>query len=362
MSNSQSLDALVRVALNNQWSGKPTMKHDPAPRVGRPRARMWNGERFVSPSHGWMNVEWSYQDVFDAITVDGLPVTAQVKGGDTGKGHRSADDVIATSLMLIDIDNKTTDGSRKLTVEEGYRTIGEIVCEDFYNKYGSGFYASPTHTIAHHKVRLLFRLEAALTDGSEINTLYKALIDICDADQSCKDPCRFFNGCVTHLKEIRENVLPEKIVKALVDEYKGPAIKHVARPEFDNIQRDQVLKLTREMFDTVPDVNGYKQWITVAMAMKDAGYTVDDFVAATAGGLSRPKTVDDCHTAWDGLRRTGGAVVTIATLFRMLNANGFKVKSPKPKLPPRPTMTVEEAVQINNRIKDLEKQLNEIKE
>lgn len=318
--NTAPLTDSVYVAINDGWYDKPEQRFDPVLQ----RKRMWQDGKWKNVAKGWLNVDFDYQTVFDLLTEEGRPLTAQVRDG-----YRTTDNFIQQSLLLIDIDNKV--GDHKATVEEGYRTIDQIVTDPFYMEFGSGFYASPTHKADHHKVRLIFRLSEPVTDRETMNLMYAALIREMKSDENCKDAVRYFNGCRTQLKEIRENILPIAVATAMAEAVRVPQAPVVIRPPASDQQKDYVLEKTREMFSNVPAVNEYRVWRDIMFAMQSGGYSLTDFIYATTNGAGAPKTEQDCRQYWSNMTKTqrGGRVITIGTLHHYLQMHGYERKSEK---------------------------------
>lgn len=74
--------------------------------------------------------------------------------------------------------------------------------------------------------------------------------------------------------------------------------------------RQAVLDALRNMF-----VGNYNIWLKVGSALKGAGYSLEEFIYVTVGGMMREKTVNDCERLWDSCKP-----ISFAYILKLLNS------------------------------------------
>lgn len=281
----------VRVSLNMQWKGKPIKDDD---------GKLWYKNKRVNPGYNWSNIEAPYIDIFDAITIDGFAISPVVKGG-----HRNKANFISHSLVLVDID-------------EGM-TIQELLQDEFYLKFGAGFYTSPSHTDDNHRFRIIFRLSNDVTSYDDLRFLYIGLMIVFDrADTKCKDGSRLFYGTVNaEHKELTDRVLPEAMVKALIitgqeeEESKNkPTSNNMIdyKPPCDQ-ERKLILELLQQSY-----IGKYEQWRDIGWGLQSGGFDLEDFQFVTTGMMNK-KSPKACEIVWnDGFKKTNKQI-TMGTVY-----------------------------------------------
>jgi len=243
---------------------------------------MESGGQRVNLGYGWMNIEAEWPDVFELITQDGCATSAELTGD-----HRSDANFVSRELLMVDIDSGMT--------------IPELLADNFYNEYGAGFYATPSHNMAHHRFRIMFRTATAITDSDRVKKVIMALMRVYDhADVACKDSTRIFYGtpeCV--FKECTDKVLPDAMVEVLVameEQFRAEQtatfnyeIEH--RP-LSNERRQKILDLLKQTF-----VGNYPQWRDIGWGLKAGGFSLADFQYVTQG-MMREKSAEDAREVW----------------------------------------------------------------
>jgi hypothetical protein len=146
----------------------------------------------------WITDQITWDDAFDLITVDGNATSTALTCD-----NRSEPNFLSGQLVMIDID----DGM----------TIQELLQDPFYNQYGAGFYATPSHTDDDHRFRIMFRLEQAETNKQRYRHIVLGLMMYYPGDPACKDATRLFYGTPNcTIKEKTNRVLTNEVVEGLI--------------------------------------------------------------------------------------------------------------------------------------------------
>lgn len=155
---------------------------------------------------GWNNVEVTWAEAFELITVDGYATSAELKNG-----HRIGSNFLSRQLLMVDVDNEQQD--YKLTIEQ-------LLRHEFYMNYGAGYYATHSYRPDHEKFRICFVLEHAETDPVRTKQLIRGLLRIFPAgDPACKDPVRLFYGSpLCQVKEFTQRILPTQVSDLIISE------------------------------------------------------------------------------------------------------------------------------------------------
>ena len=257
----------------------------------------------VNLGYGWMNIEASWAEVFELVTVDGVATSAEL----TCENRKEAN-FVSRELIMVDIDSGMT--------------IPELFDNAFYNTYGAGFYATPSFTPELHKFRIMFRLAEPITDAAKLRKLNRGLLKVFDqADEACKDPTRIFYGtpdCL--LCEITDKLLPIEAVDILVemiemeDQAQADAMANQPVIEYTmtDERRTKILELLRGCF-----VGQYAIWRNIGWGLKAGGFSLQDFQYVTQGMMNQ-KTGQDAAKVWrDGT--TNGAV-TMGSVIHFLKS------------------------------------------
>lgn len=285
----------MKLSIHETIRGKPVQVSDAS-------GRKWyeSGGQRVSLGWGWINFDADWDTVFKLITVDGRATSAELSSN-----NRREDTFVSRELIMIDIDSGMT--------------IEQLLEDDFYNRYGAGFYTTPSHQDHAHRFRIMFRLEVPITDAQKLSKLNRMLLRVFDqADAACKDATRIFYGtpgCVFH--EQRPNQLHPEEVDALVnrlvqleeiDMRSHSTAEH--RPLTD-AQRQRVLALLKQSY-----VGSYPVWRNIAWGLKAGGFDLKDFQWVTDGMMSQ-KTDFEARQVWNsGQARDGG--VTMGSVIHFL--------------------------------------------
>ena len=157
---------------------------------------------------GWNNVEVTWAEAFDLITIDGYATSAVLL-----HGHRIGADYVSRQLFMVDVDNDTDKNPNTLSV-------AELLEHPFYTAYGAGYYATHSYRPNHEKFRICFIVDTPITEHARARQFIRGLLTLFPAgDSACKDPVRLFYGSPNcAVKEFTERTVPDSIVDELVAE------------------------------------------------------------------------------------------------------------------------------------------------
>ena len=179
----------MKLSIQKQTQGKPGADND---ETGRHLAKVYKQ---------WENIECTWEQAFDLITVQGYATSAELSDP-----YRCDENFVSRSLIMIDIDKEMT--------------IQDLFEDEFYNEYGAGFYVTPSHTDDAHRFRIIFRLEQAIDDRE----LYKKIVGglmmrYTKADPKCSDAARLYFGTVNcNIFEFTDKLLfNDKVVDLVID-------------------------------------------------------------------------------------------------------------------------------------------------
>lgn len=212
-----------------------------------------NGKK-VNLGYGWMNIETDWKDVFELVTTDGYATSCELSSD-----NRKEEYFVSRQLFMVDID----DGM----------TIQELLNDQFYNQFASGFYTTARHTDEHHRFRIMFVTEEPINDASLAKKLTRGLLTMFSAgDISCKDASRLYYGVPnTLIKESLDNVLTNEACTELIkmiDEIDKEAQKTIKiLVQLDTVDEEFVDYLLTKISSKVGNLRGdYNVWLTVAWA------------------------------------------------------------------------------------------------
>lgn len=293
MDNSIYINKKVCVSVNFDWVGKPTKSDD---------GKMYYNTKQVNLGYGWETGIFDWNQIFDLITKTGMAVGPALK--EEANGNRNEQNFLSHSLCLVDVDNGMT--------------IEQLLDDELYNKYGAGFYTTPSFTQQHHKFRIIFRLAEDITDANTMRHLYSAMIRYYGGDTACRDGARLFFGTVNakFYERIDNQFLPKNIVDAFIDEMRQEELerfKNVSEKEYapptDELKQ-KILELLKQTY-----VGDYHIWRNVGWALRASGFDLSDYVYITYGFMNK-KDQNAAKTIWDDYR--SGCGITLGTVYHIL--------------------------------------------
>jgi len=268
----------MKLSIHQYIRGKPATV---LPLVGS--SYMESHGRRVNLGYDWMNIDAEWPDVFKLITSDGCATSAELS-----TDNRSDANFVSRELFMIDIDSGMN--------------IQDLVDNDFYNDYGAGFYATPSHTMENHRFRIMFRTEQPITDSTQAKKLIQALLRVYDhADPACKDSTRIFYGTENcELCLLADKMLPVAMIEALCamedmfkEERTAEFNYQIEHKPLTNERRQRILDLLKQTF-----VGSYGQWRDIAWGLKAGGFALIDFQLVTTG-MMREKSPEDAALVWN---------------------------------------------------------------
>lgn len=264
--------------------------------VGKP------AKGFAFPKDGWTNCEFAnISEVMEMIVTDGWPITAELDDS----GYRDKEHFVSRQVFPVDVD----DGM----------TIDELKNNQFYQLFGCGYYASPSHTEEHHRFRILFQLEQPLYDIDFTRALMEALISEFAADESCKDPNRLFYGnpgCDNY--EVRpDKFLDLEVAAALIEWKMGQWAQR--KTDVVHVDREMSTAEREHMINLLCGLNwrfsgSYNNWVNLGFAMKRGGFTLQDFQYVSSR-ITNTKTPDVCERLWRSADPEGS--MTMGTIIEL---------------------------------------------
>ena len=215
-------------------------------------------EQLSQLGDNWINVESTWQEVFELITVDGVATSAEL-----WTDNRCDANFVSRSLIMIDID----DGM----------TIQDLFKDDFYNLYGAGFYTTPSHTDDNHRFRIIFRLERKETDKERYKKIVKGLMSVYNhADAACKDASRLYYGTPNCLiKDMTNKLLIDDAVESLIEyadileQQEIEMLQQMPTPNY--VQHQYDVDYVEELLNRIQRLTGslrgeYETWRQIAWA------------------------------------------------------------------------------------------------
>lgn len=275
---------LIRFSLNTTFKGKPQKIQ----RADHTHVLMYNNTQ-VNLGFGYTTLEASYADIFALLTEDGYSIAPALTAE-----NRCVKTFESITLLLVDIDS-------------GMR-IEELQQHEFYRKYGSGYYCTPSHTEDQHRFRIIYRLEHPVYEIDIVKSLYIGLMLLHGAaDPACKDPARLFFGTENaQRKEITDRFVDDEglvtvLLAAAEHEEKQQAemLKAAAAAEQykDKVmlpeERQLVLDLLRGRF-----AGDYVVWRNIGWGLKGGGFSLEDFQYVTTGMMNQ-KSPKDAAKVWN---------------------------------------------------------------
>lgn len=285
----------IQFSSNPQWKGK-TVKTERNGKVFQ-----MHGDKIVSLGKRWVNMEMTPAEMFDAVAVEGFSIGPALLHDDDGT--RSERTFASHQVAFVDID-------------QGF-TIEQMVMNTVYQKYAAGFYTTPSHKPEHHKFRIIFLLDTPIVKVDDMRKLYTGLINLFGGDEACKDGSRLFFGTVdADLRDFDESkVLPDNLVRTIINEITETELTEMeSQSQIDytppsDSAKAAMLSLLKRCY-----CGNYDIWFSLAAAMKDSGYTLQDFIEVSVGHLMKQKTKADCNNVWKGISGTSPKPAHFGTL------------------------------------------------
>jgi hypothetical protein len=148
-----------------------------------------------------------FNDNFENVDLDVHQLAAVIDKGYAicaqHEGARKGSNVTGTGFLAVDID-------------EGL-TIEAAEADPYFRAYASILYTTASHTPESPRFRIVFELESALTDSTNIRHALTGLVAKFGGDRACTDACRLFFGNPGCNPRIYGNKLPPVEVERLIE-------------------------------------------------------------------------------------------------------------------------------------------------
>lgn len=279
---------VIRFATNFQWVGKPWQGEDGV---------YYRGKR-ISPGWYWHNGEATLPEILNMLAIDGMPIAPELSDPlDVNPFHekylnRKEMYFKSAQIALVDIDSGMT--------------IEQLKANKWYKRFSCGFYTTPSHTPDKPRFRILFLLESPIERAEDMRLLYRGLITLFGGDGACKDGCRLFYGTPNATEcEYREGiVMSDEVVLSIIDRERKEIQQELMKSQLTdkdytpptNKVKSKVIELLKTAYS-----GEYNTWFVLACAMKRSGFSQEDFIEATCGGLMRSKTPSRCAQVWKAI-------------------------------------------------------------
>ena len=237
-------------------------------------------------------------------------------------------------LFLVDIDNDIK-GIPQLSSKASFQICknNAIMPAFWYHSFRNG-------KDGKEKYRLCFLCNEPITDTNKSQHIQRVLMELFpQVDKACSDLCRTFYGTNQDVTIIdgQPTFSYEDICRiAPPQEQKKEQSK--IQPELPGTSKEWLNDNLFDMLETIP-ADDYDTWVKVGAALKYEGFPFEVFDEWSRNSSKYGKT----REKWDSFGRTGGKVVTGATLVFLAKQNGWTTPQPAYTLPqqqrqPTPTL------------------------
>lgn len=163
----------IQCSIHKHCRGKPER------RIIDGKLTYWQGDQKINLGWNWVNVELELEELQAAVSQWGLAVAPALR-----EPNRCERNFLSHQIALIDIDSGMS--------------ISDLADLDFYQRYGAGYYTTPSHTELAPRFRIMYVLPDAVNTAQGMREIYEGLQAIHEfADISCKDSTRFFYGTIS---------------------------------------------------------------------------------------------------------------------------------------------------------------------
>lgn len=270
---------------------------------------------------------WSeFNDSFENLTLSPVEIANLIYKGYAfttwHSGRRSLEHFICGQHVGIDLDT----GDERSSLDT-------LAAHPWTRMYGALAYTTPSHTPDAPRARVLFLLDAPVTDAYAYGEIVQFIMgQFDDPDTGCKDASRFFYGSLNCDMAMFGNVLPLAHLRRLyaVDKRKNKrrrfATPVTTDPTVINLDAERTRRRATALTTNTPgdleraaaalrkigpyDVD-YNRWIGIIAAMRDAfGEAAFPFVEQWAQG--KPGEV---RREWDRIKTSAGKSMHVGTIF-----------------------------------------------
>ncbi len=308
---------IISFSTTRQWAGKPIAATN---ELGEPELDKNNRQvyRFdgkkVYIGYNWENYESNYPDVFSHITVLGMAIAPALVN--ESKGHKIDTHFLSHSILMVDMDSGMT--------------IEELLQDDFYNDFGSGYYTTSSHTEAAHRFRIIFVLEADITCSEDMCLLYRWILNhYNNADTSCKNSTRLFYGSINAVRsEITDRYLPAEFVRRAIavqiakegnEKTKLGTIKqntaHAISTESSALTPEKKTRILKLLLAIPSMGHGFHNiFLAIGWGLQSEGYSLYDFTRVT--NQLFPHKTAMCEDIWTNIPSKGSNIGAVINLIK----------------------------------------------
>jgi len=213
---------------------------------------LWPGEKLSMGDSRWTKHTASFyteQHDLDSfvkrVTADGYAFSGVMKDS-----YRRKSKFISAQHLALDDDRGTYEAS-----------IDALSQDPFIAGYAAFIYETPSSTPENPKSRVVFVLNAPITDGKEYELAQAALLfKFGETDESVKEASRFFYGRPLASRRNLGNVLPQPILN-----------KEVIEPFLDAQKRDKGHHASKVTSDVIPEKHRNTTLTSLAGTMRRRG-------------------------------------------------------------------------------------------
>lgn len=200
-------------------------------------------------SKGFELIEGTIEDLATVIQKDGWAFSYQFENN-----YRSKHNFMGSDIACIDID--------------GGLRISEALDDIFIKKYCSMMYTTASHTLEHHRFRLVFVLAKTVTKYDEIESISRSLARRFGGDMSATDGARMFYGSKDCTMQLFDNYIPDDVLIELIENGKTiPTKESIAHNKYTTTRSNHNL-----LPDTVVQTSDGKQAILKDIKIKTSIY------------------------------------------------------------------------------------------
>ena len=280
---------MIKFSYHRVCRGKPEKRINPETH----KTELWQGNIKINLGYGWKNAEMDFEDIYDMLSKYGYTFAPALTCD-----HRDETTFVSHQIALVDIDSGMT--------------IEELKQLPFYQRYGSGYYTTPSHTDSEPRFRILYRFQAPIADVGLMRMVYEGLLSIHGAaDASCKDPTRLFFGTLdAEHREITDRYVnidggfAEILQAYIAKEARQPKAKPVAASTGQQFPK----KTVEEVAELLDDLRRYYPVLDY--------HTRRDVTWCVMSEMSGPDTLALMRSRWDDSDSAGKYETTIADYKR----------------------------------------------
>lgn len=238
-------------------------------------------------------------------------------------------------LFLVDIDNDIK-GIPQLSSEASFQICknNAIMPAFWYHSFRNG-------KDGKEKYRLCFLCNEPITDTNKSQHIQRVLMELFpQVDKACSDLCRTFYGTNQDVTIIDgQPTFSYEDICRIAPQQEQKKEQSKIQPELPGTSKEWLNDNLFDMLETIP-ADDYDTWVKVGAALKYEGFPFEVFDEWSRNSSKYGKT----REKWDSFGRTGGNVVTGATLVFLAKQNGWTTPQPAYTLPqqqkrkPTPTL------------------------